>query len=338
MPSREELKMLQSLPLEVKIRKTEQRIKEWYEFFGGEVYVSFSGGKDSTVLLDIVRKLYSDVEAVFVDTGLEYPEIRQFVKSFENVTWLKPKMTFKEVCLKYGFPFISKEVSECVSEALKGIKLNNGTYQYRINKLLGIALDSKGEKSQYNKEKWKFLLESPFAISNKCCKVMKKTPTDNFGKVSGKKPFTGQMADESLLRMSTWLKSGCNAFDSKKQTSNPISFWTEQDVLQYIKQNNIQICSVYGDIVYTDDDNMQYDNDIFNCGMKLKTTGCNRTGCMFCGYGCHLEKSGEGRFEMMKETHPKQYEYIMKPEEEGGLGYKDKIDWLNENGSLHIKY
>lgn len=334
MPSREELKMLQALPLEVKIRKTEQRIREWYEYFGGQVYVSFSGGKDSAVLLDIVRRLYPNVEAVFVDTGLEYPEIRQFVKTFENVTWLKPKMTFKDVCLKYGFPFISKEVSRRVSDVKR-----NGEKSYAYKMFEGKYLNKEGEKStQYNIEKWKFLTKSPFKISNSCCDVMKKRPIHSYERKIGKTCIVGTMTDESAIRKSRWLQYGCNSFEQKNPQSTPISFWTEQDILQYIKQNNLPICSVYGDIVYTDDDGMQYDNEVFNSGMKIKTTGCNRTGCMFCGYGCHLEKAGEGRFEMMKETHPNQYNYIMKPEEEGGLGYKEKIDWMNENGNLHIRY
>ena len=87
----QQLKQLQTLPLDVKIRKTEQRIKEWYEHWDGDVYVSFSGGKDSTVLLHIVRKLYPDVPAVFSDTGLEYPEIKEFVKTFDNVRIVRPK-------------------------------------------------------------------------------------------------------------------------------------------------------------------------------------------------------------------------------------------------------
>lgn len=53
--TREELKQMQSLPLEIKIRMTERRIREWYEHYQGQVYVSFSGGKDSTVLADIVH-------------------------------------------------------------------------------------------------------------------------------------------------------------------------------------------------------------------------------------------------------------------------------------------
>ena len=90
------LKLLQALPLDLKIAKTQNRIREWYNYYGGEVYVSFSGGKDSTVLLDIVRGLYPDIEAVYVDTGLEYPELRDFVKTIDNITWLKPKKEFQE--------------------------------------------------------------------------------------------------------------------------------------------------------------------------------------------------------------------------------------------------
>ena len=96
----EELKLMQNYPLWMKVEKTKQRIREWYEYYNGEVYVSFSGGKDSTVLLHIVRSVYPDVEAVFSDTGLEYPEIKEFVKSFDNVTIVRPEMSFKhnEIC------------------------------------------------------------------------------------------------------------------------------------------------------------------------------------------------------------------------------------------------
>ena len=116
----EELRNLQALPLHLKVEKTKARIREWVNFFGVDgVYVSFSGGKDSTVLLTICRELYPDIKAVYCDTGLEYPEIREFVKTWDNVDWIRPKMTFREVCDKYEYPFISKEVSECVSKARK---------------------------------------------------------------------------------------------------------------------------------------------------------------------------------------------------------------------------
>lgn len=115
-----ELKKMQSLPLAVKIQKTQQRLKEWVDTFGVDgVYISFSGGKDSTVLLHIARQMYPKIKAVFSDTGLEFPEVRKFVKTFDNVDWVKPKMAFKQVIEKYGYPFISKEVSECVYGARK---------------------------------------------------------------------------------------------------------------------------------------------------------------------------------------------------------------------------
>ena len=116
----EDLYQMQALPLSMKIRLTQERIRAWVETYDEDgVYISFSGGKDSTVLLDIARKMYPKIKAVFVDTGLEYPEIRNFVKGFENVDWLKPKMNFKQVIEKYGYPFISKEVSERIYYAQK---------------------------------------------------------------------------------------------------------------------------------------------------------------------------------------------------------------------------
>lgn len=115
-----DLYQMQGMPLEAKIEMTKRRIRDWVEYWGEDgVYVSFSGGKDSTVLLDIVRQDYPNIKAVFVDTGLEYPEVRDFVRTFDNVEWLRPKMTFKKVIEQYGYPFISKEVSECVYGARK---------------------------------------------------------------------------------------------------------------------------------------------------------------------------------------------------------------------------
>lgn len=110
----ERLKELQSLPLERKIQISQARIIEWYNHWGGNVVVSFSGGKDSTVLLHLVRSIYPDVKAVFSNTGLEYPEIQKHVKSFDNVDIVVPKMRFDEVISTYGYPLIGKEVAEAI--------------------------------------------------------------------------------------------------------------------------------------------------------------------------------------------------------------------------------
>lgn len=120
-----ELQQMQSLSLNAKIQMTRQRIKGWVEEFGeDDVYISFSGGKDSTVLLDIVRKDYPNIPAVFVDVPTQFPELREFVKTFDNVEILHSKMTFMQVCEKYGFPMISKEVCEVVRGARTYLKKN----------------------------------------------------------------------------------------------------------------------------------------------------------------------------------------------------------------------
>ena len=110
-----ELRLIQNYPLELKIMKTKQRIREWVSEYGVDgVYVSFSGGKDSTVLLHIVREVYPNIKALYIDTGLEYPEVKQFVKTWDNVDIIRPKMNFKQVIEKYGYPVISKEQSQYI--------------------------------------------------------------------------------------------------------------------------------------------------------------------------------------------------------------------------------
>jgi 3'-phosphoadenosine 5'-phosphosulfate sulfotransferase (PAPS reductase)/FAD synthetase len=310
-----QLKMRQAMPLRDKIRFTQRRITEWVDYYGvNGCYVSFSGGKDSTVLLHIVRGLYPDIEAVFVDTGLEYPEIRQFVKSFDNVTILRPEIRFDKVLEKYGYPIVSKEVSEAVYNAKLHL-LDGKKYKTHYEKLNGLGKYSK-EKEQYACKQWKFLLDAPFKISNKCCNVMKKKPAHDYHKKTGKVPFIATMAEESQLREQKYLQQGCNGFKNKIPTSTPIAFWTEQDILEYIVTYNIPIASVYGDVIKGD---------------KYYTTGCQRTGCMFCGYGCHLEKY-PNRFQRLAKTHPRQYEYIInelgmgKVLEYIGVEYRPNID------------
>lgn len=332
-----ELAQYQALSLESKVIMTNQRIKQWYEAFDGEVYVSFSGGKDSTVLLHLVRELYPDVEAVFIDTGLEYPEIREFVKTFDNVTWIRPDMTFKQVCNKYGFPFISKKHSDSI-EKLRTLNLSE---MYRNYLLYG---DERGKIGTLP-AKFHPLLKAPFLISGRCCDVMKKKPANQHEKKTGRKPILATMASESLLRKESWLQHGCNAFEKKKPVSRPMSFWTEQDVLHYIKEKCLKISFIYGDIVVDESKSKDTINgqmnivDMLGCYSEndvLTTTGCKRTGCMFCGFGCHVR--GDSRFVDMKTSHPKQYEFIFKPESEGGLGYKEKIDYINEHCGTNIRY
>ena len=342
----QDLRVKQSLPLDIKINMTKQRIREWVSEFGIDgVYVSFSGGKDSTVLLHIARQVYPDIKAMFVDTGLEYPEIREFVKTIDNVDIIRPSMNFKKVIEQYGYPIISKDVAQCLYDVDTQSKIKHCDKRHTNLWDRSFNPDSDYAKKypQYSRARYDFLNDAPFPISHRCCDIMKKKPAKKYEKETGRKPIIATMTCESRLRLQQWLQDGCNAFDVKRPTSKPLSFWTEQDVLSYIKCNNIKISSIYGDIVpdYGNTEEMDGQIDISDLGLipdnrKYKTTGAKRTGCMFCLFGCTC--NNWDNLERMKETHPKQYDYIMRPKEQGGLNFKEVIDWTNEHGNLNIKY
>lgn len=336
MPTKKELVMLQALPLEIKVMKSLQRIRDWVQYWGEDgVYVSFSGGKDSTVLLHLVRNIYPSVKAVFVDTGLEYPEIKEFVKTFDNVEILHPKMNFRQVIEKYGYPIISKEVSDTIHRARIDIKKGADTVA-----IAKFGFESKHKIGPiYNLTKYRPLLDLPFIIDDNCCAIMKKKPFHEYEKYNNKKPFIGTLASESKLRETRWLLRGCNAFEGSKQQSTPLAFWTEQDILYYIKEKELKIASVYGDIVY-DSDQIRIEEilkkdciwmDLRKLS-KLCTTKCDRTGCMFCLFGMHLEK-GETRMQRLHRTHPKIYDYVL-----GGGEFNDKGMWVPNSKGLGFKF
>lgn len=346
-----------------KVMLTQARIIEFYGGYHpgmeyGGAYISFSGGKDSTVLLHIARQIYPDIPAVFSNTGLEYPEIRRFAKAHDNVETVQPKIPYNEVISTYGYPLISKEVAEAIYYARKirsqdvqverertepnhlietsGAKnrrtilmgayppsthTHTQTCQRKRRELYGTRQRSERAggrgtgveevKSLFNKDKWLPLARDiPVMISHYCCQKIKKDPLNAYKRRTHRYPIMATMAEESRVRKQAWIRTGCNAFEGKIQ-SKPMSFWTEQDVFQYIVENDLEICSVYGDIVAVDEDGNEYDphNLLFD-GCKLKCTGCNRTGCIYCGFGAHLDR-GETRFQRLAHTHPRQYEYCM---------------------------
>jgi 3'-phosphoadenosine 5'-phosphosulfate sulfotransferase (PAPS reductase)/FAD synthetase len=334
--TREELKHFQSAPLEWKIEMAQDRVESWVKGWNylqfdrpeKNTYISFSGGKDSTVLLDIIRKMdgeYARIPGVFCDTGLEYPEVQEFARERADVV-LRPSMNFVDVVKKYGYPVISKEVADAVHGAA-----TPGTFRW--HKMHGTLIDKNtGEKSIYNSENWAFLLEAPFKISSYCCNSMKKKPFHGYEKKENSVPIVGTMASESFLRQSEWLKSGCNAFNSKKPMGKPLSFWTENDILHYLVREPIEYASVYGEIVDEFDQIMTRERSLMFPELRLHTTGCSRTGCQFCMFGCHLEK-GENRFQRMKYTHPRRYEYCIR-----GGGFDETGMWVPNKIGLGLGF
>lgn len=274
---------------------SKSRIKAAYAYADGNLYVSISGGVDSEVLLHLARSVFPDLLAVFVDTGLEYPENRAHVKTLPNVTWLRPNMTFQQVIQKYGFPVVSKEVAQKVSEL-------KTTHSATLRNTLMFG-DSKGNGKL--SDCWKFLVDAPFKISHKCCDVLKKSPAKRFERETGRIPLIGIMAEDSRNRKTEYLvNGGCNMFKNVRPKSEPLAFWTKQDVWNYIRAYNLPYSKAY-DLGYT------------------------LTGCMFCGFGVQRERSDlftKNKFELMRSTHPKQYKYCMDV-----LGLGQVLDYLHVN-------
>ena len=355
--------------VDVLVKGTKLKHTEYIESVeDGQVYVSFSGGKDSTVLADMCARFCKrygyTLYLLFVNTGLEYPEIQKFVKEYAE--WLRntysidvqldiirPEMRFDEVLKTYGYPVISKEVSNTISGAKNSIQ--KGVYSHRLCKL-GVSREEYGglvdsgeydydnalDGSKFKQTKWRFLLDAIFDSSSICCDVMKKKPAADYEKKTGRKPIIATMAAESLNRENAWFKHGCNAFSATKPKSTPIAFWVEQDIYHYIKKYNTPYCLVYGEIVPYDGSEQEAGQiTVFDIlgdyeGTKLKPTGCDRTGCIFCMFGI-MQDGCPNRFQRLKETHPRQYEYCInggemvdgkwQPSKEG-LGLGKVLDYI----------
>ena len=322
-------------------------------------YVSFSGGKDSAVAVDYTAKVlkslgYRKMYVLNINTGLEYMSVHRFVKPFCEYVAQKydieavldietPETVFADTLKTYGYPLISKEVSQCIEEARKGLKNNDGTYSYRLERLDGEYRDKDGNLSPYNMSQYKFLLNAPCRISHLCCQKQKKDPAIAYEERTGRTPLVATTAQESRLRASKWKKHGCNAFDLKRPMSAPFSTWLNNDMLQYTKEENLPLAEAYGEIVVVNDTGVDGQINLFDStgyeGCKYCTTGCQRTGCLYCLFGITQDLD---RIIRLQEMEPARADYVLSGgtfDSEGywvptkeGLGYWLILDWLKENG------
>lgn len=280
-----ELKERQGWTLNQKIDHSLGVIDQFISRLDGKVYVGFSGGKDSTVLLDLCRIIKPDIKAVFCNTGNEYPDIVRFVKELKNtdgynIEIIYPKLKPKEVFEKYGFPLISKETSMKINF----VRTSPNTPSA---KRWAGKLGSLGCFSNPIPLKWRFLINTSYSASHLCCKYLKKDPLIKYQKASGMFPILGIMASESNKRTTDYLmQGGCNVFGEGRRVtkSQPLSIWLDDDIWSYVKMRNLKIADIY-------------------------YKGAKRTGCMFCGYGCQFKD--DNRLKMVYELYPKWYETFM---------------------------
>jgi 3'-phosphoadenosine 5'-phosphosulfate sulfotransferase (PAPS reductase)/FAD synthetase len=278
------LKLLRALPLSIKVKLSSRLIKEAIDEFGiDHVYISYSGGKDSTVLSHIAKQLYPNILHLFANTTNEYPETLQHVKweksnNKTNIITVFPidskgnLWTFKKVVDYYGFPIFSKRISNAIR-----------TYQHAQTEF------TKQNSIIYLQRNFKkYLPYIDLPISDKCCDKLKKEPLKRKAKeLNLNCSIIGILASESYQRENEWINYGCNVFFIKSDNQcRPLSFWTEHDILNYIEENNIKISPLY-------------------------SKGYKRNGCMYCGFGVHLEKTAQNRYEKLKTTHPTKYDYLV---------------------------
>lgn len=309
------IKQRQSLPLDAKIQMTKFRIRQWFDHFDGDVYLSFSGGKDSCVLGHIIRSMpapYKSIPFVFVNTGLEYPEVLHHVRTLITQGWnihqIKPERTFKDIWENDGIPLVSKRVARQIRIARGEL----GGAQSRRLVILGVRKDGKQTNSRWKiANKWRYLIDSDVKISDTCCDYLKKKPFINYEKKTGFRVMTAMMASEGGTRE---MIQACNMYESTRPKSSPMLFWKEEDVWNYIKIHKVNLADVY------------YDRIIESEGRSFVVRGESRTGCMFCAFGQHLVKDEPNKFQKMQLTHPRQYNVII-----NRMGLGKALDLINVN-------
>lgn len=239
---RDTLASLRSMPLEAKIIQTKFLINQAVRTFGEDhCYISYSGGKDSTVLSHITKQLYPNILHLFANTTNEYPETLKHIQweikeNHTNIVIVYPidskgeMWNFKKVVEHYGYPMFSKRVSNAIR-----------TYQHaKTPRTKQNSIDY----IERNFKKYQKYMELP--ISDKCCDKLKKEPLRRKAKELGMKcVILGILASESYQREKAWLEYGCNVFINLKTTNVSLSLFGLMMISMNILKNIMLKSQIY---------------------------------------------------------------------------------------------
>jgi 3'-phosphoadenosine 5'-phosphosulfate sulfotransferase (PAPS reductase)/FAD synthetase len=295
----DQYQMRVAMPLDLKIAFSKRRITSWHNDFGGMIYISDSGGQDSDVLRHLTLSLYPNTPIVHFHSGTEAPEVYDHLKNLDlPIHYERARKNFRDVIETYGYPVISKTTAKKIFELRH---TESPRTKRRI--LYGIEREGRAAVRDPSKlpEKWKFLLDAPFAISHYCCNVLRKEPAMRYHDATGRVPMVGILAEESNMRKMEYINHGCLLYHLKIPMAKPLSFWTSADIKAY--------------------------HELYGLGRaKIYDLGWTRTGCMGCGFGC-MHDGSPNRFQRMKNTHPTLWKF-----------YVETCNWKQVLDYIHLPY
>ena len=333
----QEMLQKQRLPYAIKVKMSEQRIRDFIEecdIRGYNYHVSV-GGLDSIVLAHLIERMGYDVPRVSAST-LEDKSIQEVHKEMGCIV-VKPLKSKVKILQEEGFPVLSKKIANKI-DTLANPTEKNKTVRHAIItgecgaqghfatdskmrlpmtylKLFG-GLDAEGEALGYQKPNFK--------VSHKCCYYLKEAPCDNWAKEHNSVPFLGLMASEGGQRADALEENGCNYFGKTTARSCPFAFYYHSDVIHLAVELGVHIPEIYGEVKTSTEPNEFGD-------LEYYTTGEQRTGCSMCGFGIQLE-SRPHRFDRLYERSPKEWDFWMnhccKHEDGTEYGWGEVLDYI----------
>ena len=211
-------------------------------------YLSFSGGRDSTILHHLLDEALPNntIPRVFIDTGIEYTMIREFVlKMAENdkrFVIIKPSKPIKKTLEEFGYPFKSKQHSHNVAIYQRNHKITRSLEVY-----LGKSLTKKGKDTIFHCPellRYQFTDDFKIKVSDLCCMKMKKEPVHKWEKENNRHiAITGMRKEEGGNR----LQLTCIITDSKGkiQKFHPFAVVSDEFEEWYRERERIELAPLY---------------------------------------------------------------------------------------------